>query len=140
MSILSVLFFFFFNDPASAETSTLGHTLSLHYALPILAGRHVPGPRLLQRGNVRSRGLPPVPGLAQRPRVRVRRAPRGFACAASATVRALFRHQLPRPPRGVQHDEAHHDRNRRSEEHTSELPSLMRISYAVFCLKKKKTH
>src|SRR3546814_10304043 len=31
----------------------------------------------------------------------------------------------------------HHDR---SEEHTSELQSLMRISYAVFCLKKKKTH
>src|SRR3546814_6256640 len=27
--------------------------------------------------------------------------------------------------------------NRRSEEHTSELQSLMRISYAVFCLKKK---
>src|SRR3546814_10254324 len=29
-------------------------------------------------------------------------------------------------------------RFRRSEEHTSELQSLMRISYAVFCLKKKK--
>src|SRR3546814_7447655 len=29
---------------------------------------------------------------------------------------------------------------RRSEEHTSELQSLMRISYAVFCLQKKKTH
>src|SRR3546814_15284916 len=29
-------------------------------------------------------------------------------------------------------------RNKRSEEHTSELQSLMRISYAVFCLKKKK--
>src|SRR3546814_15754756 len=29
-------------------------------------------------------------------------------------------------------------RNGRSEEHTSELQSLMRISYAVFCLKKKK--
>src|SRR3546814_6809017 len=28
---------------------------------------------------------------------------------------------------------------RRSEEHTSELQSLMRISYAVFCLKNKKT-
>src|SRR3546814_4071143 len=28
----------------------------------------------------------------------------------------------------------------RSEEHTSELPSLMRISYAVFCLKTKKTN
>src|SRR3546814_5032419 len=30
--------------------------------------------------------------------------------------------------------------NWRSEEHTSELQSLMRISYAVFCLKKKKKH
>src|SRR3546814_7367125 len=29
--------------------------------------------------------------------------------------------------------------SKRSEEHTSELQSLMRISYAVFCLKKKKT-
>src|SRR3546814_5507041 len=28
----------------------------------------------------------------------------------------------------------------RSEEHTSELQSLMRTSYAVFCLKKKQTH
>src|SRR3546814_4679223 len=32
------------------------------------------------------------------------------------------------------------DRMRRSEEHTSELQSLMRISYAVFCLKKKKNN
>src|SRR3546814_7190772 len=31
-------------------------------------------------------------------------------------------------------------RDRRSEEHTSELQSLMRISYAVFCLKKKKNN
>src|SRR3546814_10789650 len=31
-------------------------------------------------------------------------------------------------------------RMRRSEEHTSELQSLMRNSYAVFCLKKNKTH
>src|SRR3546814_6325991 len=30
------------------------------------------------------------------------------------------------------------ERTRRSEEHTSELQSLMRISYAVFCLKKKQ--
>src|SRR3546814_4252650 len=38
-------------------------------------------------------------------------------------------------------DEVRPDRERRaprSEEHTSELQSLMRISYAVFCLKKKK--
>src|SRR3546814_6808206 len=33
-------------------------------------------------------------------------------------------------------DQRHH---KRSEEHTSELQSLLRISYAVFCLKKKKT-
>src|SRR3546814_9909933 len=32
------------------------------------------------------------------------------------------------------------DLSPRSEEHTSELQSLMRISYAVFCLKKKKQH
>src|SRR3546814_7622970 len=32
-----------------------------------------------------------------------------------------------------------HAQGRRSEEHTSELQSLMRISYAVFCLKKKNT-
>src|SRR3546814_2153603 len=38
-----------------------------------------------------------------------------------------FRHQLRQPVIGL-----------RSEEHTSELQSLMRISYAVFCLKKKK--
>src|SRR3546814_8994192 len=34
---------------------------------------------------------------------------------------------------------AGHPQRPRSEEHTSELQSLMRISYAVFCLKKKKT-
>src|SRR3546814_6587547 len=38
------------------------------------------------------------------------------------------------PPPGV------HARAVRSEEHTSELQSLMRISYAVFCLKKKKSY
>src|SRR3546814_15029552 len=37
------------------------------------------------------------------------------------------------------YDRAGAHRRRRSEEHTSELQSLMRISYAVFCLKKKKT-
>src|SRR3546814_10478010 len=45
--------------------------------------------------------------------------------------------------RGVAGDRAAFDAQshatpRRSEEHTSELQSLMRISYAVFCLKKKK--
>src|SRR3546814_4524316 len=37
-------------------------------------------------------------------------------------------------------DIEHQEVTLRSEEHTSELQSLMRISYAVFCLKKKKKH
>src|SRR3546814_3171257 len=41
--------------------------------------------------------------------------------------------------RGQQHEREHHRQIlNRSEEHTSELQSLMRISYAVFCLKKHK--
>src|SRR3546814_9376931 len=39
---------------------------------------------------------------------------------------------------GAAHARTPDQRCRRSEEHTSELQSLMRISYAVFCLKKKK--
>src|SRR3546814_4759218 len=38
---------------------------------------------------------------------------------------------------GAHRASRHHDISKRSEEHTSELQSLMRISYAVFCLKKK---
>src|SRR3546814_8210239 len=49
----------------------------------------------------------------------------------------------PRPPQPVRADygrafRAHRFDLLRSEEHTSELQSLMRISYAVFCLKKKQ--
>src|SRR3546814_4956853 len=40
--------------------------------------------------------------------------------------------------RGMPADIVVYDMEKRSEEHTSELPSLMRISYAVFCLKKKQ--
>src|SRR3546814_4631063 len=42
---------------------------------------------------------------------------------------------------GAEREDHQYDRqHRRSEEHTSELQSLMRISYAVFCLKKKNIH
>src|SRR3546814_9854415 len=54
-----------------------------------------------------------------------------FAHASTSTIGKarlkIFAFQVPRPL----------FRSRRSEEHTSELQSLMRISYAVFCLKKK---
>src|SRR3546814_9893512 len=58
---------------------------------------------------------------------------------------AFLRVSLPSAPTWRPHSRAsslsHHQRparSGRSEEHTSELQSLMRISYAVFCLKKKK--
>src|SRR3546814_3901189 len=57
--------------------------------------------------------------------------------AVLATVR---RHAHGRPAAStslLEIDVVPHDAGR-SEEHTSELQSLMRISYAVFCLKKKK--
>src|SRR3546814_9298130 len=47
---------------------------------------------------------------------------------------------LSRPAVAALPDLARPCADRRSEEHTSELQSLMRISYAVFCLKKKKKH
>src|SRR3546814_5607160 len=73
---------------------------------------------------------------------------------ASCTWRRLSRWATPIrvPPRvitaacsatepwcqGLNNRPAHSSASPRSEEHTSELQSLMRISYAVFCLKKKK--
>src|SRR3546814_4126842 len=56
--------------------------------------------------------------------------------------RAVEALEEPRLSRGVCQRSSSSDRRaacarRRSEEHTSELQSLMRISYAVFCLKKK---
>src|SRR3546814_1505966 len=48
-------------------------------------------------------------------------------------------HQRERPPReGARQAIENRQGTERSEEHTSELQSLMRISYAVFCLKKKQ--
>src|SRR3546814_14307284 len=65
----------------------------------------------------------------------------GDAGAARGTARRLPRHTAacqprPRLPRQRRHLDPG-DAGRRSEEHTSELQSLMRISYAVFCLIKK---
>src|SRR3546814_6910704 len=82
-----------------------------------------------------------------RPAAAVQRAPSAPAPvpAAFANHRKSFLRgssialgQSPAPPTAVQPATEHSRRRlRRSEEHTSELQSLMRISYAVFCLKKK---
>src|SRR3546814_2702516 len=58
-------------------------------------------------------------------------------------VRYRQRQRRDRPraiaPRGLEIGRLPDHRPDRSEEHTSELQSLMRISYAVFCLKNKKS-
>src|SRR3546814_6033305 len=61
-----------------------------------------------------------------------------YAAVAEDAVQ-LARPLVERHPRLEAGERAHQVRvGERSEEHTSELQSLMRISYAVFCLKKKK--
>src|SRR3546814_2385838 len=65
---------------------------------------------------------------------------RSSHCAAAAFSPGRDR---PSRPRSIRHEprfaptDRRHGSICRSEEHTSELQSLMRISYAVFCLKKK---
>src|SRR3546814_2307117 len=67
----------------------------------------------------------------------------GAAMASAIALASILMAPLPRVPArsrkpggsGVGHGPT----PRRSEEHTSELQSLMRISYAVFCLQKKNT-
>src|SRR3546814_8605898 len=75
----------------------------------------------------------------------------GFLCSAGAKPRVRFHLQIPESgfrarrrdaegddvPLRSDIDGGLHGRFERSEEHTSELQSLMRISYAVFCLKQQ---
>src|SRR3546814_3167260 len=74
----------------------------------------------------------------------IRRPPRSTRTDTLLPYTTLFRSCLLRRAGGIQgrgnrrRHAAPSDRSERSEEHTSELQSLMRISYAVFCLKKKK--
>src|SRR3546814_5709745 len=87
-------------------------------------------------------------GLERLQHLAVERARRGDAELHGAGLGLGFLHDLVQRVEGA--DGAHiddlrieedvHHRRQRSEEHTSELQSLMRISYAVFCLKKKKQH
>src|SRR3546814_6473782 len=73
---------------------------------------------------------------------RLRQASPGPHCAVESFGRAGKPRDLPDHQRRARRCLSHHrragQRQWRSEEHTSELQSLMRISYAVFCLKKKK--
>src|SRR3546814_3546854 len=66
----------------------------------------------------------------------MRRAPKDHLTEIAIVIEPLDNFSVAKDFSGTNFEAAHF-RNR-SEEHTSELQSLMRISYAVFCLKKKK--
>src|SRR3546814_6912564 len=115
--------------PRSTRTDTLYPYTTLFRS----RGQDLRGPAQDgRRRTARRLGLRREPGLRHPAR-------RGLQ-AAPGRLGQRPRHLLP-PPRGAARPEGR--RRLRSEEHTSELQSLMRISYAVFCLKKKnitKTH
>src|SRR3546814_12879272 len=69
----------------------------------------------------------------------IRRPPRSTRTDTFFPYTTLFRSRdlAPSPARNSRKNRSRWSLARRSEEHTSELQSLMRISYAVFCLKKK---
>src|SRR3546814_7260621 len=108
----------FCNYKADTEIYTYGHTLALHDALPITDSYAA---RTGRPGNV---------GVI------------GIAVFRERHVARIWTPPHPKPPpypypADAQAQAQARDASR-SEEHTSELQSLMRISYAVFCLKKKK--
>src|SRR3546814_9574435 len=98
--------------PRSTRTDTL-----FPYTTLFRSGTQPIPPITLRCRSIRS------PPPRERPHLRRSRRP----CDHAATGHRSSRERSPRRL------------DLRSEEHTSELQSLMRISYAVFCLKKKKT-
>src|SRR3546814_6891310 len=63
-----------------------------------------------------------------------------YACARACPDGRGYSGERPQRGRARRIEAGGRARHGRSEEHTSELQSLMRISYAVFCLKNKKKH
>src|SRR3546814_5848157 len=109
-------YYVFFNDTATTEIYTYVHTLSLHDALPISFGDGI----IRRFSPLNSFSRPPEKikvtcGYFSVSAIRICFLPACSSTSPSVIFRSSFR----------------------SEEHTSELQSLMRISYAVFCLKKK---
>src|SRR3546814_5018791 len=108
--------FIFFTAPATTEIYTYVHTLSLHDALPIYVLKEA------LENNVKK-----IAELELKVRLTQEDARQSLAALERKLTAA------------TQSEAAAQANAARSEEHTSELQSLMRISYAVFCLKKKKT-
>src|SRR3546814_1569249 len=123
----------FFNDTATTEIDPYCHTRSLHDALPISRGCGA--------------GLPLVESDARRPCRDGQQGTEQPRSAAQSCELVLSRRHRTGCVGGGRLSGRRLERSasvvwsfgptRRSEEHTSELQSLMRISYAVFCLKTK---
>src|SRR3546814_2202697 len=128
-----LFFVFFFNDTATTEIYTYLHTLSLHDALPIsncclrATGLRASRRRAAVSGSsrvvIRNR-MARISSAAAQTCTTVCQPIAAMTRGASRAVTAAPTLLVPKIPR--------------SEEHTSELQSLMRLSYAVFCLKKKQ--
>src|SRR3546814_15179221 len=110
MAVISV---FFFKDTSTTEIYTYAHTLSLHVALPIFSTGDILREAVTNRTPL---------GCAAREAMEAGR------LVSDDVMIGIVQERLERADA----------RKGRSEEHTSELQSLMRSSYAVFCLKKKK--
>src|SRR3546814_15823453 len=138
-SLFVFLFFFFFflmirRPPRSTPTDTLFPYTTL-FRSPF--GRFPPKYKFLSVPVMNSSPFSParstdarhpVPARLRLFRIAVRTHSPPCRRASAARLRQLSGQARRSPPKT------------RSEEHTSELQSLMRISYAVFCLKKKKKH
>src|SRR3546814_15429196 len=102
----------FFNDTATTEIYMKRHKFSLHDSIP---SSNEWASEMIAEVNATSAGS------ASRSATKLR----SILTPSTGTRRRWLKPEKPVP--------------KRSEEHTSELQSLMRISYAVFCLKKKKS-
>src|SRR3546814_9398880 len=123
---------------STTEIYTYCHTLSLHDALPIFVGVVAD---LLVAGHAAHHVHLAVVGVAAAGRAAVEavehlelRVVDAVGVVVDVGARDEGLAAFPVQPLHLVGRGLHH----RSEEHTSELQSLMRISYAVFCLKKKK--
>src|SRR3546814_4095095 len=133
-SVLVIFFFFFFSSRRRHTRCALVtgvQTCALPISAAVLVGPHADD-LVGWQFNARREHL-----VWERPRFRLK-----LGCAQDAhrhlDVHISVREAIRKDRSVVVNCESAH--SERSEEHTSELQSLMRISYAVFCLKKKKKH
>src|SRR3546814_2881469 len=119
-------------DTATTEIYTYGHTLSLHDALPIWLAA------LPQVATALGTSKAELVGEAEQAALQAAIVEKQTVAGAAVTQEMLAAiAATPVETSAFATLDRSADERLRSEEHTSELQSLMRISYAVFCLKKK---